>query len=450
MKTMYWFQEADLKEALDGEHESWFISYEMSLGKTLVSVEYYKAHPDIKTVIVVLPLNTRKSWEKEIESQAPGTPVYRLENTKDLVANFGYLKKQKPGWYLIGWELMRSGAITGSYADLIIADETHKQANYGKSDTSIFIQTLNSKYKLALSGTPAANKPEGIFATLNWLWPEKYSSYWKWVQDFFYIRQNGAVFDIQREKKPGSIIADIPMFSRRLVRDHREDMPTNMPEVEVEVEITAKQRHIYDQYDTEAVAWLGDEVSVASLSLTQEMRKRQAALGVPMVGETGKITYALDAQSSKIEKLIEITTQSDLNDQTFLVLVHSAQFIPTVVHQLNKKGIKAAGFFGETPMPERERLLEELGDTYRVLVAGIAAIAEGTDGLQYKCHNGVWLSKHPNALLNTQAKGRLDRPGQEFPINWWNIYAVNTSEEEALERLEEIRGNLEEVIDYVA
>lgn len=89
----------------------------------------------------------------------------------------------------------------------------------------------------------------------------------------------------------------------------------------------------------------------------------------------------------------------------------------------------------------------ELGSTYRVLVAGIAAIGEGTDGLQHKCHNMVWLSKHPDAKLNTQAAWRLDRPGQTESVNVWNIYAKDTKDEESLERLDEINGNLVALID---
>lgn len=444
MFDLYDYQEADLQEAAD--HDSWFLCYEMSLGKTLVAIEWARRKGDVETIIVVLPLNTRKSWELTLAKQWPDMPFYRLENTKAHVANFGYLKKGRRGVYVIGWELMRTGALTGQYADMVIADETHKQANYGKSDQSILLREFNSKYKIALSGTPAANKPEGIFATINWLWPKRYSSYWNWTKKFWRVIQNGAIFQLVRELTPGGVVADLPMYTRRLVRDHRDDMPPTLPEIPIEVELTPGQRKIYDRLATEAGAWLSDDDFISTAyTFEQDIRLRQVALGVPTIDSEGKVTFAENAKSSKLDALVEVLDAT--GDEAFLVLTHSAKFVPVTVARLEKKGIKARGFTAGTSQAERDWLIENLGVEYRVLVSGIAIIAEGTDGLQHNCHNGFWLSKHPEWLKNKQASGRLDRPGQKEPIRWWYTYAKDTVDEKNIQRLEEIEDNLIEMLD---
>lgn len=453
MKTLYDWQEADVQAAL--EHDSWFLAYEMGLGKTLVSVEWAKRKA-VETVIVVLPLNTRDSWEATIKEQMPGTDVYWLTSDTKNVASFGYLKQGKPGWYLIGWELMRTGALTGQKADLIIADETHKQANYNRSDQSILLREFKSEMKLALSGTPAANTPDGIFASINWLWPDRYSSRWKWINDFWRYRQNGAVFDLVRELTPNGVIDDLPMFTRRLRRDHRTDMPPVLPEVPIKVELSAKQRKLYDRLVEEAGIWLDDDNFISTaIPLAQDIRLRQIALAVPTMVKDERgfdhVTFAENAGSTKIDALIEVLQTDEYQDEPFLVLTHSARVIPTVVAKLAKKGIKAYGFTGETPQGnepgQRRWLIDNLGKEYRVLIAGIQAIGEGTDGLQYVCHNMFWLSKHPNWLMNEQASMRLDRPGQPEPINVWYTYAENTVDERSLDRLKEIGENLKEMID---
>lgn len=444
MKNLYDYQAADLKKALDGEHKSWFCAYEVGLGKTLLTVEWAKA-VGAKQVIVILPLNTRRSWTNTIKEQIPDADVYWMETkTKERVKSFGYLKAGKPGWYLIGWELMRTGALTGQHADMVVADETHRQQNYNRSDTSTFIQEIDGEYKMALSGTPAGNQPEGIFATINWLWPTRYSSMWKWVDKFWRQLRDGNVIKLIREITPGGVVNDLPMFSRRLRADHRQDLPDTMPEIPIEVELSPMQRKIYDRLAKEAGVWLGDDFISTAIPLAEDIRLRQIALGVPSVNEDGKVSFKENAGSSKVDALIEVLQD---NDGTMLVLTHSAAFIPTVVAKLNKKKIKAMGFSGENTRAEKDWMLDNFGKEFRVLVAGIAAIAEGTDGLQYKTHNGFWLSKHPNALLNTQAYGRLNRPGQTEPVNWWYTYAVDTVDERSIERLEEIQDALDEMVD---
>ena len=74
-------------------------------------------------------------------------------------------------------------------------------------------------------------------------------------------------------------------------------------------------------------------------------------------------------------------------------------------------------------------------------------MAEGLDGLQYKCSNGVWLSKHVNAMLNAQAGERLDRPGQTDSVQWWQLMAPGTVDEDTEERLQEIGKKLADLYD---
>jgi hypothetical protein len=440
VKTLYPYQEAEVQRALS--HDSWFNASEMGLGKTLMSVEWAR-RKGFQTAIVVCPLNVFETWTREFKSQMPDVPVRYLKNEPGLVGNFAKLNSGERGVYLIGWEMMRTGALTGVTADLVIADETHKQANYGKSLQSILMRHVNGRLKLALSGTPAANKPEGIFATLNWLWPTQYKSYWKWIEHYWRTLRNGAVITLVREITPGQIIRDIPMFTRLLRKDYRDDMPPVLPEIPIPVKLTPAQRKLYDKLSQEAGVWLdnGESFMSTSVALVENMRLREICLAVPTMLD-GKVTFKDTSKSSKIDALLEVLTQSGLEDETFLVLTHSAKIVPVVVAKLAAKGIGAAGFTGGSKAD-----LGTFGTQYRVLVAGIAAIGEGTDGLQYKCHNMFWLSKHPNAYLNKQAAMRLDRPGQTEPINTWYTYAEDTTDEDSIERLREIDENLDEMID---
>lgn len=453
MKTLRDWQEADVTEAL--AHDSWFIAYEMGLGKTLVSVEWAKRKGDIETIIVILPLSTIESWTKTFNEQWPDFPVREMDTkTKAGRLAFGDLEKGKRGAYLIGWELMRTGALTGAKADLIIADETHKQANFNRSQQSIMIQQIKSPKKLALSGTPAANAPEGIFATQNWLWPKLYPSYHKWIEKYWRTMRDGAIIKLLRELNPGAVTGDMPMFTRRLVKDHAEDMPDRMEEVVIKVQITPAQRKIYNAIEKESGVWLDDQRHFlpSIYSLETDIRLRQVALGVPTIKvdektNKSKVSFEENTRSSKIDALIETVTLEEFREDTFLVLTHSAQIIPAVVAQLRKKKISAAPYYGELSKDVKRRTLDDFGDKFRILVAGLQGIGTGTDGLQYKCHNEFWLSKHPEWLVNEQGSSRLVRPGGTRPVNVWYCVAENTRDEANMERQKEIGDDLRAMLD---
>ncbi|WP_370449132.1 SNF2-related protein [Cryobacterium sp. TMT1-66-1] len=442
---LFAYQDMDITRAIDEGQKSIFLAYEQALGKTITAVEFAK-RLGLKSIIVVAPLSTRRSWEATVKSQIPDAVFYHLEDSMKSFrsGSFTRLKKGEPGWYFIGWEFMRTGAITGNHADLIIADEVHRIQNR-ESWTRHTLQWISSDYKIALSGTPSANKPEGLFPPMNWLWPERYKSYTHWVKTFWHTLGNRAVPKLDREIIPGGVIRDMPFFIRRLKKDHRGDMPPVLPTIEVSCEMAPLQRKIYNQFQELALVWLGEHPLLAAVPFTQSLRLRQLTLGVPIIVDH-QVTFAENAKSSKIDALVEIIEDRS-PEETYFVLSPSARFIPVVISRLRKAGITAEAYTGKTEQKERERLLREFGGSFRVLVAGIAAVAEGLDGLQHKCSNGVWLSKHVNALLNTQAGERLDRPGQLESVQWWNLIAPDTIDEGTEDRLRAIGNKLSDLYD---
>jgi SNF2 family DNA or RNA helicase len=278
---------------------------------------------------------------------------------------------------------------------------------------------------------------------MNWLWPKRYKSYYKWIEKFWRTLRDGAVIKLVRELEPGGVTRDMPFFVRRMKKDHRGDLPPVMPDIEISTPMTPAQRKIYDQFDKLSLAWVGDTPVPAAHTLVQDLRKKQLTLGVPIVID-GEVTFAENCKSSKLDALIELLKD---NDGTFFVLSPSRPFVDVVVARLNKAGIRAEAFVGDTKQKRRDELVETLGDEYRVLVATIPTVAEGLDGLQYKCSRGVWLSKHANAMLNAQAGERLDRPGQTEPVQWWNMVAPDSADEDTEDRLEEIADGLAELYD---
>jgi SNF2 family DNA or RNA helicase len=183
---------------------------------------------------------------------------------------------------------------------------------------------------------------------------------------------------------------------------------------------------MYTEMESNLVTWLGDNPMVAELPITARARLRQITLGTPTFNAEGEVDFDINSKSSKIDALKEII--SDLDDEPVLIFTHSQRFCPVVVHRL---GNRAVEWSGKTSARERERILSQFGTRNgpRYIVATIAAIGEGVDGLQDRCNTEVWLSRSDDRIINEQAGKRLHRRGQKRAVRSIDIIAPNTYDE---------------------
>jgi hypothetical protein len=491
----------------------------MGTGKTLLAVELMRQiqeTPRIKEIngvetelpgrlraLVVAPINTHHSWEYTIKRQMPGTAVFIVgtpssdePNWKRLTSSF-----KLGGVYIIGWEAMHgwvekvkdpAGDVVGEIShvppwqlagtfDLVVADECHRMQNR-KSMSAKVLKHIDTVRRLAMSGTPAGNRKEGLWSTLNWLWPAKYPYFWPWINETMITRPDPyKKIAIEGEVEPGSTIRDIPSYTRLELEDVAQLPP--LAEHVVEVEMGPKQSKIYKDFKDQAFAWLEDMPVGTPLPITQRIRLRQVALGTPSavvvekvkrkpmevtkrklvevtrdeddnvldekwddvvetviteeIEEKLEVYFRPNSKSSKIEALKEIL--ADLPDgEPVMVYLHSKRFAVPVQHQLGKRAVI---WSGDTSQPQRRKIMDTFGKPNgpQIIVAVIGAVAEGTDGLQRVCANEVWLSQDDNNLMNEQAKARLLRTGQERMVNRWYIQSRGTIDKGVYIRTDENR-----------
>jgi len=434
---LFGFQREDVDAFHAGKHKAGLFAYDMALGKTLTATTL-TVELGSGLVLIVAPQITFDGWEKAVASQTDGKAHLRwIKNSskagKDALLDF---YNGVEGWYFITWQLMRSGVLFETRADVVIADEVHEIQNYGQSDQNIMIAKIESEYRIGLSGTPSGNKQGGIFGALNWLWPSRYKSYWKWLKENFYLTRSFSPEPI-RELYPGKVTESIPFFVRRLKDDHYSDMiPEPLPIKQVLVEMTPEQRRIYDEFDTNSGAWLDENDESAGFmftgfSIVKAMRLREIALGTPTMYEdekTGewKPRFEYGAYSSKMDEIEKILASRP--DEPFVIYTHSKKFIEFAVQRLQEKGIEARGFTGDLNYRQKRKLIDTLGEDYRVLIATQAAVGTGTDGLQHKASKLIWASRDIKVSVNTQARDRLYRPGQTEAIEQWEIVARDSKD----------------------
>jgi len=261
---------------------------------------------------------------------------------------------------------------------------------------------------------------------------------------------------VEGERVQGSVWASLP--SKSYFPSPFQDEPIIH---EIECEMAPFQRKIYDRFEQEAIVWLGDHPLVADLPPIMRLRLREIALAVPSIKEGwvrkqdkdtelwekvwGEIVYFEDdAKSSKVDHITEV-----LNDlyaekpEPVLIFTHSRKFATMLTKRLQGKGFEARQFVGGMSKEERTWKLENFGKEFDIMVATIPTVSEGTDGLQLVCRIEFWVSLDDNRLLNTQAKGRLSRPGQPKPVQRYLFLAPETAETEQLGKLEADQAQLD-------
>lgn len=478
------YQEVDIQVLINGYQGSGADGGEMGTGKTLKSVEVAR-RTGCARVLIIAPLITHGAWETTIRGQIPDSEVFVHppggSKSKAALAWWERVATYRPGFYIIGWEAFRGSptpemrrkrkeieeyhravgmalperpinkhwGFTGMW-DLVIGDEFHRAANR-KSTTHKTLLTLVAKRKLALSGTLAGNKVEGFFACLQWLWPADYQYFWPWVSKYCVTELDPhAGRRVIGEITPGAIIKSFPTYVRHTTAEVIKDLPEVIERKVVVPMRSGTQSKAYKELEEEAFTWLENQPLATPVPITLSLRLRQLALGVPIVtvldelNDSGDpkvdVSFAPDAKSNKIDALKDIIADIP-EDEPVLILTHSARFAVPVVAQLNKlKSGLAVRWTGETSQAGRKKIMADFGRKGgpRFIVAGIAAIGEGVDGLQHRAHHEVWLSEHDNNLLNQQAQARLHRSGQAHPVQRWYVQSRGTVDSKVYTRL---KGN---------
>lgn len=440
----YEYQERDIAKLVANDGTG-IVATQVGGGKTLLAVETAK-RLGTGCNLVIAPKGTHKrAWRKTIERQIPNAVVYSVNSTKAGKEAFAMLEANQEGWYLLTPEFFRQFHWRGITPDFAVFDEIHRASNR-KSKTAKTLHTLKAKRRLGLSGTIAGNKIEGMWSVIRWIYPTiATNSFWAWVDKYCTTKMDyfaGKV--VEGEKKPGIIVSQLPCYIRHLKRErccdfHPEGMDADLPNVvsmERMVQLSPEQKKLYKKMEQDLMVWLGENPLVTEVPVATRIRLRQITLAVPNIHpETGEVFFEQDCKSTKIDELLSII-EDHPEGEAMLLLTHSQKFAQVVTNRLQGRGYTAFEWSGVKSQLERDKALESfIAGDIQFIVAVIAAIGEGTDGLQERCSTVVWLSRDDNRLLNEQAAGRLDRRGQKRAVISYDILAEDTYDEGQLSKL---------------
>jgi SWI/SNF-related matrix-associated actin-dependent regulator of chromatin subfamily A-like protein 1 len=178
------------------------LSLQMGLGKTLCSIIFVEMQENpFKKVLVVTPNSLKYNYMQEVEKFTESQAyVYRglktkkgkaeelalIKEAKYVIINYEYFnarpepkngkKKDSSKRYFDPKSKFNDIGLPVSEIDCVICDESHKLKNEDANTTKNFMATFGDKENLVLlTGTPAPNRIEELWTSLNMLAPVLFS-----------------------------------------------------------------------------------------------------------------------------------------------------------------------------------------------------------------------------------------------------------------------------------
>jgi SWI/SNF-related matrix-associated actin-dependent regulator 1 of chromatin subfamily A len=423
--TLYQYQEEGITEVEKFNLRA-LISWEMSLGKTALSLHSFHRHPEIERCVVVCPAYLKWMWRREamkhidLEAEILGStrpPKRRglLFRSKLLIINYDVLYK----W--VDW-------LKQYDPHLVIADEVHFCCNPGaRRSKSLEALCEGVPHVLALSGTPLVTRPIEIYMPTKIVCPSLFPSF----QDFADKHCNPKKVMGTWTYKGATNLEELheKLISSCMIRKRTEDvLPDLPPKIRLVVPLDPLNATEYNEATKEYLKHLKkNNLDYDKNWLTH--LKRLAALS--------KLPQALEW----IENYFKET------DGKLIVFGIHYKVLDAVIERFSKIAIRVDGRVA----PERREQIFEAFNTdsrLRLLAGNIDAAGTG------------WSCRSTSSVVFLEmpwAPGRLDQaekrcfgsnrglPGH--PLRVWSLVAKGTCEEMLCQLLDSRQNVLSRVLD---
>lgn len=377
---------------------------EQRTGKTPVAIMVMQARK-LDKVLVVCPASMMYPWANAWEEWAGVTATIcegSAPKRKKIIDNWNH------GPLIISYGSLRSTRKTDGAIDFIlnkkpegcIADEAHRFKDPKTATAKAMYQMCNTiKYRLALTGTPATNKPIDIFGILRWLYPERYSSYWRFAEENFKVYDAFTGFGVSHKEigdwLPGRKVKMAEELSVFTTQRKRKDVMPWLPAknyLDIKLKPTTAQR----RYLCELEEYFETEDVVTQGVLDRILRVRQIC--------TAPAILKLPGNSPKLDWVLQYV--ADYPTKPILIFTKFVSAIQLLSEMLEEKRIEHKAISGRTPTSLRADYVKDFQDgKFNVLILQIDA---GKEGLTLdRAEDIIFIDQFPPAADVQQAEDRF-------------------------------------------
>ena len=414
---------------------------DMGLGKTLQAISVLLASKKSGkegTSLIVAPASLVYNWKEEFQKYAPelkvslvvGNQQERSEIIKDytssdvLVTSYDLLKRDVAEYE------------TNQFSYQIL-DEAQYIKNHSTAAAKS-VKVIQSKHRLALTGTPIENRLSELWSIFDYLMPGflyGYETFRKEIETPIVKNKNEDVS--VRLKK---MVA--PFILRRLKQNVLADLPDKLEEIRY-AKLETEQQKLYDgqvvHMKKMLAAQKSEEFQKNKLQVLAELtRIRQICCDPELLFEK------YNGKSAKREACMELIRSAIEGEHKILVFSQFTSMLELLESDLKKAGISYFKITGDTPKQKRVELVNTFNeDATSVFLISLKAGGTGLNltGADVVIHYDPWW----NQAAQNQATDRAHRIGQTKAVSVYKLIVKNTIEEKIV-KMQESKKDLADAI----
>jgi SNF2 family DNA or RNA helicase len=420
---------------LQGLNWLWFLSKhqfggiladDMGLGKTVQVIAFMLLRKEKEitgTNLVVAPTSIIFNWQAEISRYAPALTVYILHGA-DRKKSVDDFDKYDVVLTSYGTLLYDINYLRQYHFGYIFLDESQQIKNIS-SQRYDAVRLLQSKNRLAITGTPIENNTFDLYAQISFVNPGL-------LGDTRYFREVYSIpidkfEDSRRAKELQRKVA--PFILRRTKDAVAWELPDKTEQVLL-CPMGESQRSVYDAYEQELRDYL--EGRIKDDSLRASIHVLRGLTQLRQICNDPRLLKADQVQGSGSSKIEALMDQIDSKSVSHKILVFS-QFVSMlnlVAEELDKTGIKYVSLTGATP--NRKLAVNQFQNDPQVRVF-LLSLKAGGMGLNLTAASYVFLiDPWWNPAVEAQAIDRAYRIGQHQNVQAIRLICPGTIEEKIM------------------
>lgn len=353
---------------------------------------------NIKHALIVCPASLMYVW-KDAWEEWTGNAAHVMVSTSD------QLTIPYDTAVIVNYEKLRGTKLNDTVAErlvkwnpeAVVIDEAHRMKDR-KSLTAIRLNYFHKvPIRIALTGTPATNRPWDVWSVLHWLYPDEYKSYWKFIAEYFteeVIWVGGEPHRQPAGFKPGMEKILQSNLDKYCIQRKRSEVMQWLPKEETPTRVLLppdkEQLKIIDGL----INYFEYKHVVTQSVLDNLIRVRQICAAPEILGLKGK--------SPKIEWLMQYI--KDYPDKQLLVFSNSKKFLLLISRELEK--VSHSIICGDTPPKNRTERVKMFQDgRIKVMLCQTQACKEGLT--LDAADASIFLDVYPPSADYLQAKDRM-------------------------------------------
>uniref|UniRef100_A0A665UVZ9 Uncharacterized protein n=1 Tax=Echeneis naucrates TaxID=173247 RepID=A0A665UVZ9_ECHNA len=419
---------------------------EMGLGKTIQTISFlsylFHQHQLYGPFLLVVPLSTLTSWQREFDIWAPDMNVVVYLGdvmSRKTIRDYEWVNHQTKrirfNALLTTYEiLLKDKGVLGNINWAFLGvDEAHRL----KNDDSLLYKTLmefRSNHRLLITGTPLQNSLKELWSLLHFLMPDKFDSWEDFEDEHGKGRENGY-------QSLHKVLE--PFLLRRVKKDVEKSLPAKVEQI-LRVDMTAQQKQFYKWILTrnyKALAKGTRGSSAGFLNIVMELKKccnHSFLIKQPEDGDTEtqqEHLQSLVRGSGKLVLLDKLLTRLRERGNRVLIFSQMVRMLDILAEYLAKNRYPFQRLDGSIKGEIRKQALDHFNAEGSEDFCFLLSTRAGGLGINLASADTVVIFDSDwNPQNDLQAQARAHRIGQKKQVNIYRLVTKGTVEEDIIER----------------